>query len=217
MQGVGPYHGLDAAAEGIEQDDDDHAGSGEPDGDAHRVEDEGLQHKNDEVHAQGGAEQARQDEEEGAGFVGGTSHAVLEDLVYRGDILFIVYGQQHVGDGDVAEDVAEHDAEVGEVDVGHVARHRHEGDARQRCADHAVGHYEPRRFAVAGEVAGVVGLAGGEPHDDKQQDGVGCEEKENQVSHAKLVINTLQRYVFFLNFDVICPKFYAQFNVINME
>ena len=48
MQGVGPHHGLDAAAEGVEQDDDDHAGGGEPYRDAHRVKDESLEHKNDE-------------------------------------------------------------------------------------------------------------------------------------------------------------------------
>ena len=187
LEGVGPHNGLDAAPEGVEQDDDNHHGGGGPDGDAEAIENEGLQDVDDEVHPQGGAEQAGDDEEQGAGAVRFRAHPPVKHLIHRGDILAVIERQQHVGDGEVAEDVADDDAEVGELDVGHIARHRHEGDARQRGTDHAVGHDKPRRLAVAREVSGVVGLPCREPHNHKKQQRVGTEAYQYELSHSVMI------------------------------
>ena len=196
LEGVGPHDGLDTAAEGVEQDDDNHQGGGDPDGDAEPVEDEGLQDVDDEVHPQGGAEQARKDEEEGAGAMRFRPHPPVKHLIHRGDVLAVIERQQHLRDGEVAEDVADDDAEVGELDVGHVARHRHEGDTRERGTDHSVGHDEPRRLAVAGEVGGVGGLPRREPHDHKKEQRVGAETYQDEFSHS-VAIKTCKDTHFF--------------------
>lgn len=71
------------------------------------------------------------------------SDPLAEVFVDGGHVEPVVERQQQQPDDDVAEDVAEHDPQVGELGGIDVAGHRHERHARQRTADHPVSHHKP--------------------------------------------------------------------------
>ena len=62
----------------------------------------------------------------------------------------------------------------------HRARHRDERDARYAGADHGKRHYWPRRTAVSGEKARIVGFASGQVGDGEEDDKIGGEGKQNR-------------------------------------
>ena len=61
LQGVGPHHGLDAALEGIKQDNGDEDDRRHPERDTPVLEDKLIEHKHHEIHPQRRAQQARQE------------------------------------------------------------------------------------------------------------------------------------------------------------
>ncbi len=62
LQSVGPHHRLDAAFEGIKQNDGDEDDRRHPKRYAPVLEDELIQHKDNEIHPQRRAQQSRQNE-----------------------------------------------------------------------------------------------------------------------------------------------------------
>ena len=176
LEGVGPDDGLDAAGEGVEQDDgyEDHRRY--PEGYAPGGEDKLVEHEDHQVHAQRGAEEARDDEEEGAGALAAEAKALGEVGVDGGEVELVVQRQEDQGDGGVAEDIAEDHRHVEPLVDQHVAGDRHESDARERGPDHAVCHHGPGRLA-SGTEEGLVALGAappGEPHNEEKQQRVGC-------------------------------------------
>ena len=176
LEGVGPDDGLDAAGEGVEQDDgyEDHRRY--PEGYAPGGEDELVEHEDHQVHAKRGAEEARDDEKEGSGALAAQAEALGEVGVDGGEVELVVQRQKDQGDGGVAEDITEDHRHVEPLVGQHVAWDGHEGDAGERGTDHAVGHHGPGRLA-AGAEEGLVTLGAaspGEPHNEEKQQRVGC-------------------------------------------
>jgi hypothetical protein len=132
-----------------------------------------LQDVDDQVQAGGGAEQARQDEEGGPALVGAAPEADVQIVVDRGQLEPVVQRQQDVGDGDVADHVADQDLAVAEAVVTDRAGHADEGGARQGGADHAEGDQHPVAALVTDKETVVVGVAGSGPGDPEQQGEVG--------------------------------------------
>ena len=82
----------------------------------------------------------------------------------------VVEGQQHVGDHEITHQVAQHQLEIVEVGVPHLAGYGNKGDPRQGGPDHAEGHHVPGRLPVPGKVGIHIYLAGGDAR-DQEQDG----------------------------------------------
>ena len=143
LQHVRPHHGLDAAAERVEQDDGNHHDGRGPDRDVPAIEDKDLQHKDNQIHTQRRTQQSRQEEEQCPRLVRFVADALAEVFVDGGHIKPVIERQQQQPDDDVAEDVAEDHSQVGELGSINVAGHRHERHARQRTANHAVSHHKP--------------------------------------------------------------------------
>lgn len=143
LQHIRPHHRLDAASERVEQDDGNHHDGRGPDRDVPAIEDKDLQHKDYQIHTQRRAQQSRQEEEQCARLVRLVADALAKVLVDGGHVEPVIERQQQQPDDDVAEDVAEHDPQVGELGGIDIAGHRHERHARQRTANHAVSHHKP--------------------------------------------------------------------------
>ena len=143
LQHIGPHHGLDAAAERVEQDDGNHHDGRRPNRDIPAVEDKDLQHKNHQIHAQCRSQQSRQEKKQCARLVCLVADALAEVFVNGGHVETVIERQQQQPDDDVAEDVAEDHSQIGELGGINVAGHRHERHARQRTANHAVSHHKP--------------------------------------------------------------------------
>ena len=80
-----------------------------------------------------------------------------------------------IGDDELPDGETRDHLHVGEGVGGHRARHRDEGHARHRGADHGEGRQVPRRAPVCGEESGVVGPATRNPGYDEQQGDVPCQ------------------------------------------
>ena len=90
LQHVGPDHGLDAAAESVEQDDGDEDHRRHPEGNPPYLEDELIEHKDNKIHTQRGAQETRNDEEESPRFLARHTEALVEVGVDGGEIQFVV-------------------------------------------------------------------------------------------------------------------------------
>ena len=176
LQGIGPYNGLDATGKSVEEDDGDEDHRGDPEGDAPGGEDKLVEHVDHEVHAEGGAEEARDDEEEGARALAAEAEALLEVGIDGGEVETVVERQEDEGYSGIAEDIAEDHGEIEPLVGQHVAGDGHEGDAGEGGADHTVGHHGPRGLA-AGAEEGLIAFGPtpiGEPHDEEKEQRIGC-------------------------------------------
>ena len=168
LERIGPDQRLDAPLLRVEPDERHRHQGVDPERDAVVGEDQQLEHRADDVDPQGGAEHLRKEEEPGARPVRGDPEAVVEILVERDDPQPVEGRDQHEGHDQLSDREARHHLHVGERIGCDRSRNRNEGDARHRRPDHGKGRHVPRRAAVAGEEAGIVGPAAREPRHGKQ-------------------------------------------------
>ena len=124
--------GFHAVAEGERQADRHVAEHVQPEGEAQRPEHEQLQGQAHEEQADRSAQHLGNEEEPGAGLVGGQPEPVLQVLVDGNDVQLEIQGREHEGDDQVAQEKAEAHLQVAEP-----ARAHHSGDGDERHAGHA--------------------------------------------------------------------------------
>ena len=168
LERVGPDERLHAALLRIEPDEGHRDQRVGPQRQAVVVEDQQLEHRTDNVDAQGGAQHLRDEEEPGARAVRMDAEAVVEVLVERDDPQPVKGRDEQEGHDKLPDGEARNHLHVGERIGGHRTGDRDEGHARHGGADHGEGRHVPRGAAPAGEEPGVVGPAAREPCDEEE-------------------------------------------------
>lgn len=173
LEGVGPDERLDAAAEGVEPDQEGGNRHINPERNMQRVAHERLQGDAHEHEAYGRSRHLRDEEEPRTGVVTLSPEPVAEVFVDGGELHAVVEGREDEGDNQLPHDEAHKHLQVAHATCGHHARHRDKGDARQAGANHGEGHHVPVRLAVADEETCIVGLVARKIRNDEEGHEVG--------------------------------------------
>jgi len=168
LEHIGPHDGLDPCLVGIGPDQCDGDHHGKHKGDVPVLEQGQVQHARHHEEPEGGADGLGEQEEEGAGLMGNLPETAMQVRVDGDQLQPVVEGKQDVGDDEIAHQVAQHQLEVVEMGVPHLAGHGDKGDARERGTNHSEGHHVPGRLPVPGKVGIQGGPAGGDAGDQEQ-------------------------------------------------
>ena len=180
FEGVGPHHRFHTSEHGIEPNEGNRDYHVERERDAERPEHKHLEHGAHHKEAHCGAEHLGDEEEPRAGAMGRRAKPLLEVAVDRHKVAFIEQRDEHICNGEIAHDEAEHHLQIGIAFGGHHAGHGDECYAGDAGAEHAEGYQRPGGATSAGEECGIVAASAGKPRHEHEHGKVAGKREYNQ-------------------------------------
>ena len=200
---VGPDERADAAATGVEPDEQNECRHGEGKRHMTGIEDKALENHADDIELHRRPRHLADEKEEGATEIAALAQPALQIGVDARQPALVIHRHEHKGHGKVSQDISHAHLQIGHLHAEHHAGHGDKRHARDAGPDHAEGNHRPRRTVTRAEEVTVVGLATGQPrqgeqakeiHEYGKDDDHGCKRRKKKRSSQKQ-----KTYLVFIN------------------